>query len=473
MNRICIFLSIFLQTCTPAKIVGVAAPGTNDSWIQLLVRGIARIEAIDSVFSESADLEEDSKTFELERTLSIGAPNASTIVRGLTVDEKGSIYIAGDTDQGVYNVAGVFGIQDIILGKYDSQMNPIWTKQIGNPRVRLKVEDIAVDSNENIYITGSTKDHFRGSKQEGEDDLFLIKFDSGGNELWSLQSGILNYSILPSEIALDSFGNIYITGKSTGPFGGPLSGPNGFIIKFDSNGNRDWVKQIAIPTSRSFPKGLAINKTTNDIYITGSGNADYEKNITPGIGIDDLFILKYDSNGNGRFFAQLGFVGKSFHSESITVDPLGNVLVGGSSNGRFGSELGGASWLGTIVKYDSTGARQWIRQFGPLGDSHIQAQVNSIITDKNGNIFTTGSTNGNILDGGDPLLGDQDAFITKYNSSGQSKWIERIGVRGAVISGDKLKFDPTGNLYVIGNTNRGINGAPMRGTTDIFVVKYK
>ncbi|WP_016758355.1 SBBP repeat beta-propeller lipoprotein, LipL53 family, partial [Leptospira weilii] len=346
MNRICIFLSIFLQACTPAKMVGVAAPGANDSWIQLLVRGIARIEAIDNVFSEP-DLEEDLKTFELERALSIGAPNASTIARGLTVDEKGSIYIVGDTNQGVYNAVGAFGIQDIILGKYDSQMNPIWTKQIGNPRVRLEVEDIAVDSNENIYITGSTKDHFRGSKQEGEDDLFLIKFDSGGNELWSLQSGILNHSTFPSEIALDSFGNIYITGKSTGPFGGPLSGPNGFIIKFDSDGNRDWVQQIAIPTARSFPKGLAINKTTNDIYITGSGNGDHEKNTTPGIGIDDLFILKYDSNGNGRFFAQLGFVGKSFHSKSITVDPLGNVLVGGSSNGRFESELGGTSWLGT------------------------------------------------------------------------------------------------------------------------------
>ncbi|EMN46561.1 SBBP repeat-containing protein, partial [Leptospira weilii] len=50
---------------------------------------------------------------------------------------------------------------------------------------------------------------------------------------------------------------------------------------------------------------------------------------------------------------------------------------------------------------------------------------------------------------------------------------ERIGVRGATISGNELKFDPTGNLYVIGNTDRGINGIPMRGTTDIFVVKYK
>ncbi|MBE8398400.1 SBBP repeat-containing protein, partial [Leptospira borgpetersenii serovar Hardjo-bovis] len=154
-----------------------------------------------------------------------------------------------------------------------------------------KVEDIAVDSNENTYITGSTKELFRGVKQEGEDALFLIKFDSNGNELWSLQDGIPNHSILPSKIALDPSGNIYITGRSTGPFGGPLSGSNGFIAKFDDKGNRNWAKQIAIPNTRSFPAELVINKTTRVIYITGSGYAEYQKNTAPGPGIDDFFIL--------------------------------------------------------------------------------------------------------------------------------------------------------------------------------------
>ncbi|WP_061223119.1 SBBP repeat beta-propeller lipoprotein, LipL53 family [Leptospira weilii] len=474
MNRICIFLSIFLQTCTPAKIVGVPAPETNDSWIQLLVRGIAKIEAIDNVFSESADLEEDSKTFELERIMSYGTPNATAIGESLVVDKKGSIYIAGNISGGVRNTGGAVGIQDIIFGKYNSQMEMIWTKQIGDANASVYVSDIAIDTNDNVYVTGHIDSNYLRALT-GIEDMFLIKFDSEGNQLWLKQKGIANHRIFPRKMTLDSAGNIYIVGHThtDGPFGGPLTGTNGFITKFKSNGDEDWVRQIGVAKANSLSQGIAFDKITNNVYITGIGNANYETNTLPSIGIRDVFIFKYDSNGNGQLFAQLGFTGKSFNKASIAVDPFGNILIGTSSNGRFETTLGGASWLGTIVKYDSTGARQWIRQFGPPGDSHIQAQVNSIITDKNGNIFTTGFTNGNILDDGDDPLGNQDAFITKHNSSGQSKWIERIGVRGATIFGKKLKFDPTGNLYVIGNTTRGINGTPMRGTTDILVVKYK
>ncbi|EMM74983.1 SBBP repeat beta-propeller lipoprotein, LipL53 family [Leptospira weilii] len=475
MNRICIFLSIFLQACIPAKIVGVPAPGTNDSWIQLLVRGIAKIEAIDNVFSESAadlDLEEDSKTFELERALSIGAPNATAMGESLVVSKKGSIYIAGSISGGARNTGGAVGIQDIIFGKYDSQMKMIWKKQIGNAKTSVHVSDITIDTNDNVYVTGHIDSNYLRALT-GIEDMFLIKFDSEGNQLWLRQKGIANHRIFPSKMTLDSAGNVYIVGHTDGPFGGPLTGANGFIIKFQSNGDEDWIRQIGVAKAESILQEITFDKTTNNVYITGIGSANYETNTLLSIGIRDIFIFKYDSNGNGRFFAQFGFTGKLFYETSIAVDPLGNILIGTSINGRFETTLGGTSWLGTIVKYDSTGTRQWIRQFGPPGDSNIQAQVNSIITDKNGNIFTTGVTNGNILEDGDGPLGNQDAFITKYNSSGQRKWIERIGVRGATIFGNELKFDPTGNLYVIGSTDRGINGTPMRGTTDIFVVKYK
>ncbi|GIM21926.1 hypothetical protein KHM19_11090 [Leptospira borgpetersenii] len=472
MKRFYIFLLTFFQMCTPAKIVGVPAPGPNNYWIQFLIqKEIEEIIGNDNLSELSTPQDSDKLT--LKHTLLLGAPNADTSGKSLIVDEKGFIYITGDTNGSVYRAANSIGIRDLIFGKYDSQMNLIWTYQIGNARVRLKVEDIAVDSNENTYIIGSTKELFRGAKQEGEDDLFLIKFDSNGNELWSLQNGIPNHSILPSKIALDPSGNIYITGKSTGPFGGPLSGSNGFIAKFDDKGNKNWVKQIAIPNTRSFPEGLVINKTTSDIYITGSGNADYKKDTASGTGIDDLFILKYDNNGNRQFFAQLGSLGKSFHSKSVTVDLSGNVIVSGTSNGRFNDQLTGTSWLGTIVKYDSFGNLQWVQQFGPDSAPPEQAVILSIITDIHGNIFTTGHTNGNILNGTDNSSGVQDAFITKHNSSGQIKWMQQIGIPNATIFGNGLGLDSKGNLYVIGNTNRGINETPIIGANDMFLIKYE
>ncbi|UOG35372.1 SBBP repeat-containing protein [Leptospira noguchii] len=473
MKQFYFLLFIFFPMCT-AKVVGVPDPGSNDLWIQLLIRD--KIEEI----MDNEDLFDtitysDSNNIILKKTLLLGAPNAHTSGKNLIVGARSSIYITGETTGGVYNAASV-GIRDLIFGRYDSQMNPIGnsTRQIGNAGVSLEVQDIAVDSNGNTYITGNTNHHFRGAQLLGTTDMFLIKLDPDGNELWGIQKGFANSALSPVKIILDSLENVYITGRSTGPYGGTESGANGFIAKFNNvDGNEEWAKQIAFPQAQSFPTGLTFDKTTNMIYVTGITDADYKNNKKPAIGQNDIFIFKYDSQGNRQFFAQLGTISKSLDNASITVDLSGNVFVGGTSNGRFNQQFGGTSWLGTIAKYDSLGTLEWIQQFGPNSAPPKQAVIRSIITDIHGNVFTTGYTNGNILDGGDDSLGVQDAFITKHNSSGQVQWAEQIGTPGATISGNGLGLDSQGNLYVIGDTNRGINKTPIVGTQAMFLVKYK
>ncbi|WP_061233574.1 SBBP repeat beta-propeller lipoprotein, LipL53 family [Leptospira noguchii] len=473
MKQFYFLLFIFFPMCT-AKVVGVPDPGPNDLWIQLLIRDKIE-EIIDNEDLFDTITYSDSNNIILKKTLLLGAPNAHTSGKNLIVGARSSIYITGETTGGVYNATSV-GIRDLIFGRYDSQMNPIGnsTRQIGNAGVSLEVQDIAVDSNGNIYITGNTKNHFRGIQLFGATDIFLIKLDPNGNELWAIQKGFANSALSSAKIILDSLENIYITGRSTGPYGGTKSGANGFIAKFSNvDGNEEWAKQIAFPQAQSFPTGLTFDKTTNMIYVTGITDADYKNNKKPAIGQNDIFIFKYDSQGNRQFFAQLGTVSKSLDAPSITVDLSGNVFVGGTSNGRFKDKLTGTSWLGTIAKYDSFGSLQWVQQFGPDSAPPKQAVIRSIITDIHGNVFTTGYTNGNILDGGDDSLGVQDAFITKHNSSGQVQWAEQIGIPGATIFGNGLGLDSQGNLYVIGDTDRGINKTPIVGTQAMFLVKYK
>lgn len=197
MRKFYILLLTFFQMCT-AKAIGISDPGPNDLWIQLFIRDkIEEIMNNDDLFDLTID--SDSKKFELERTLSIGAPNAKTYGKSLTVDEKDFIYITGDTDRGIYNnAAAASGNRDLILGKYDSQMNPIWTKQIGNVGTTLSATDIAVDTNDNVYVTGNTNRNYPRALT-GERDLFLIKFDSNGNQIWSKQKGIANHKLTPQK----------------------------------------------------------------------------------------------------------------------------------------------------------------------------------------------------------------------------------------------------------------------------------
>lgn len=174
-----------------------------------------------------------------------------------------------------------------------------------------------------------------------------------------------NLEQLRQVFLLDTSGNIFVVGNSSGPFGGPKLGANGFISKFDPQGNQTWVKQLFIARFIQIStQGVAFDRV-RDIYVTGSGNANFETNTEINdFDSENLFIFKYDNdNGNKQFF-QLSFPSRSIESNTITVDTLENVFVGGNSNADFGSGANGTSHLATLVKYNSLGHLQWIQQLG-------------------------------------------------------------------------------------------------------------
>ncbi|UVD72583.1 SBBP repeat beta-propeller lipoprotein, LipL53 family [Leptospira borgpetersenii] len=481
------FLFIFFQACYPTEIANASNPETKDYWIRFLLRReeekitTTELEAETGVEFETESstqrpFSENLNPRELEWTLLIGTSGASTYGEGIAVDNNGFIYVAGDTDKGVYKAEPI-GNRDLILGKYDSRKNTIWTKQVGAPKIRLEVKDFAVDSNRNVYVTGDTKDSF-ASPLSGERDLFLIKFNSDGSQAWAKQTGCVgkDYSTNVKKIAVDTFGNSYIIGNSTGPFGRSAIGPNGFIIKFDTNGNRIWVKQISVNGAHAliYLGGITIDEVRDIIYVTGSGRANFSTNSVPGIGFLDLFIFKYDSSGNRQFFAQLGSASSTTEGSSINVDPSGNVFVGGTSNGNFESETENKSnFRGLLVKYDSSGTRQWVQQFDPIDNRRKQTVITAITTDANGNIFTTGYSSENITNETNTSIGRNDLFLTKFNSSGQIEWTQQIGTSQSSIFSTGIGLDSQGNLYCSGYTSQSMNQIPRKGVYDLFLLKFK
>ncbi|MBE8432346.1 SBBP repeat-containing protein, partial [Leptospira interrogans serovar Pomona] len=164
--------------------------------------------------------------------------------------------------------------------------------------------------------------------------------------------------------------------------------------------------------------GITIDEVRDIIYVTGSGRANFSTNSVPGIGFLDFFIFKYDSSGNRQFFAQLGSASSTTEGFSINVDPSGNVFVGGTSNGNFESEIENKSnFQGLLVKYDSSGTRQWVQQFDPIDNRRKQTVITAITTDAHGNIFTTGYSSENITHETTTSIGRNDLFLTNFNSS--------------------------------------------------------
>ncbi len=118
-----------------------------------------------------------------------------------------------------------------------------------------------------------------------------------------------------------------------------------------------------------------------------------------------------------------------------------------------------------IVKYNSSGTKQWTRQLG----SSSNVKGFGIATDNNENIYVTGYTEGGL--DGNISAGSSDLFVIKYNNSGIRQWTKQLGTSRSD-HGYDIITDSSGNIYVTGYTNSGIDGNESAGGADFFVVKY-
>ncbi|EKR73649.1 beta-propeller repeat protein [Leptospira noguchii str. 2006001870] len=464
---------IFFQACTPTSNQQIV-PFLISLLQEKEIGPIALYENLDSLDPES--FRENSVNLEWS-LLYGGGPHKLTKDSTLAVGENGFIYVAADTNSDpLYErfINKVIVGKKLLLRKYNSQKNEIWLNQMGSPSINFDVAGIAVDSKGNTYITGSKSSSVNELDSDRNQYLFVFKVNSDGSPNWIKETGPAGgiYEVNPRKITVDTFGNSYIIGTSNGPFGGDSARyGNGFIIKFDTDGNQIWVKQLSIEGSNILPTGVVFDKLSGNIYVCGSGhNANFKTNTNPGIGQDDLFILKYDQNGNRQFFAQLGSALGSVFGNTITVDRFGNVLVGAYSNIDFTLGEKKESPIGTIVKYNSSGVQQWIRQFGP-GSRQKSTVINEITTDRAGNIFTTGSTSGFIKFGDSPSEGKEDVFVTKHSSSGEVLKLWQWGNIQEYMIGSGIDLD--GNLYTTGWTTSDLFQNKMRGTIDTFLMKFR
>lgn len=93
----------------------------------------------------------------------------------------------------------------------------------------------------------------------------------------------------------------------------------------------------------------------------------------------------------------------------------------------------------------------------------------STVVDANGNVYVVGNTTGSF--GGQIEKGDQDVYLTKYDSAGNVQWTRLLGSESTA-SGYSLALDPTGGVVVAGSTTSPLSQNAIGGGTDSFVAKY-
>ncbi len=112
-----------------------------------------------------------------------------------------------------------------------------------------------------------------------------------------------------------------------------------------------------------------------------------------------------------------------------------------------------------------TAKTSWTQQ---LGTSNFDSG-RGITSDSSGNVYVTGNTNGGL--DGNTSAGRSDVFIVKYDSGGIKQWTQQLGTSESDV-GYSITSDSSGNVYVTGTTAGGLDGYSNAGGGDLFVVKY-
>lgn len=263
-------------------------------------------------------------------------------------------------------------------------------------------------------------------------------------------------------IATDGQGNVYWAGsvRGTSQFGcGTITtGSNtaGVLAKYDAAGNCQWVRSVLVTFDDALAYGIAID-AEDRIYITGSynGNAVFSNGVTLGsLGSDDIFLARYDVNGNCIWARRAGSSGSSDEARGIAVDPDGAVFICGIAGGTTMSFDGisitnpGNFRQLVIARYDSTGTVQWAKASTGNGQSKSARGI-SVANDR---LFVTGQfsfTTGDF--DGIPISNNSmggKAYVLACDLDGNALWANSYG------SGDHegmgISADTLGNVFMVG-----------------------
>jgi len=285
----------------------------------------------------------------------------------------------------------------------------------------------------------------------------------------------------------DPAGNVLVTGHFTSPvitFGTFTLANNGgstvFLVKYDCNGVVLWARSAGC-TGTDYGNAITADASGN-IFITGyfqSPAITFGSFTLTNNGSYDLFLTKYDPNGNVLWARSAGGSGNDY-GYSAKTDQSGNVFVTGSHSSPaivFGSYTltnSGAS-DGYLAKYNSAGNVLWVKdQAGSSGDENW-----SVCTDAGGNAYITGDyVSPSVVFGAYTIIntGICPVYIAKYDSNGNALWAQSAGGTNYDFS-NWITDDAAGNIIITGCFTSatmifGTYTLSNNGNEDVFIAKY-
>ncbi|MCG9912404.1 MAG: SBBP repeat-containing protein [Flavobacteriales bacterium] len=383
----------------------------------------------------------------------------------------------------------------------------------------LEIVGTGIDDANNYYVVSNYFDtvdvdlgpgvtQFSGSNQTS---MFVAKYNSSGGLIWGKKLGINDANVIGRNMTVDAAGNIYIVGVSGTEPGVSIDfdpGPNTvnlalgtsayrfmWVLKWDTDGNFSWVKDIRTETSTNntgvLAHGIDVDSDGN-VYVTGAWDRDLNFgppsnfSMTSGDFKVSSFLAKYNASGTFQWAKKFEqswafpefltgiFRELSVHSSGIYVSGW----FGGNIDFNPGAGFDTLSVPAQqptcfVLKLNLSGDYLWANKF--LGTTPFsRSYAYDIKTDQSGNLYFTGPYAGTV--DFDPTSGtneltamniDSDVMVGKINSNGNMSWVKTFG--GALPDdANSVSLDDLGNVYVSGYFSDTVDFDPGTGIEELI-----
>ena len=415
------------------------------------------LEAAPAVFS---DPESD--------VLSYAASSSNPAVAGammngtvLTVSPltEGSATITVTADDGN---GGITSTQfDVTVGGGEPPLDFLWANAGGGVGEDLG-RAVAADGAGRVAVFGDFQNDLTIGNTTlnsgGATDLFLAQYDRIGNLRWVRQAGGSG-EIRANDVACDLANNIIVTGYYYGTvnFDGNQLNSSGsydvFIAKYDVDGNLVWAKSAGGSYDDS-GVGIATD-FFNRIVVTGfyTGSADFDGEILNSGGDSDIFLVRYNASGTQEWVRSAGGADIDV-AQDVTVFSNSDICI----SGYF---LGSAGFGNLTPLSNSDGTKDvFLAYYTGNGDAVWARQASAsgdivsygLTKDNNGGVAIAGYFNGSATFDALSLNsnGAEDIFITNYDIQGNVQWARGGGGSSNDIA-RSVTVDNNSNIYVVGD----------------------
>lgn len=398
----------------------------------------------------------------------ITGTTASTYTYGnkVCVDNDNFIYTVGDTNDPYLDGATLPGppYGASFLVKRNSSGARIWTKFLGTGTDYCYHKDVS-SYGDYIYVTGYTVASIDSQPQIGMFDAYVVKYDKSGNLIWSRQIGatavsawqetLIEFDLLPDSGTWDLDVDAYTL--------------SGLAYNIDASTLQTQIRALdtaydTYTVTGDFTSGFTIIDVNNPTPATYSATSYLTS------GVDPVVI----SESTTVPLARGGITSKGV---SVCIDSSNNVYLIGYTEmipdfldrGEFDSHTLRGTNDGFIVKYNSSGVKQWSEVVRPEGDSDF-VFVNSGTIDSSNLVSIVGYAS--VIEG-ETALSSTDAFVAQFDNAGSRQWLELTGEGLGSTEARSICSDSSGNLYVSGVTNSAVDGQTNIGALDSFILKYQ